>query len=1225
MKRILTLALGSMLAMMPAFAAESEAPMITFKTNIYGYTGAANSFHIVVGTTEPTYIDVDCGYGPVEYEVTPATYDAESGGVQGTAISMQASSEGIVKIYGDPSLLDYFDAEGCYIDWIELGDCINLDVLDLQHNELKRLDLSKYTKLSAIYLTDNTFTAETPLVVGDNHPNLTILEVDIVDYISPDFDITTFPELMSFDAYANKSLYHLDPTKCPKLVRLSVDSCPLKSLDVTKNPDLRVLNIEDSGITEIDLSGNPLLQQLYATHQSGTLNINSKIRNIDLSHNPELLYLTIGGNRLTSLDVSKNTKLQWLAAPENMLTAIDIENCPDISVLNLRYNNMGFSTLPMPRGTFGEYNYEQNTMPAERSYVVGSEIDFSDKILRDGTSTDCVLYAYDMTSNESTPLDASYFSYADGKVRLLKAYRDSLYLSFGNTAFPEAKLTTARFMVKNSADAGKPSEALRFVTSVSEGTPLSFGVGMYGATAASPRKFYVDFGNGELVEQTATSEGIPAAVNVNGTRTGSASVVVYIPEGDDLSAFSAAGIAMNSVSLDKAVRIRELRLSNAGLYDVDLSYNRDLRMLDLSGNNLRTLSLEGVNGLFGKNLLSDINLSHNALTDVTLNDTRAIKSLNLSNNRISEFTYKDFDNLENFDISHNSVDRLDMTYFTSTKNVNLSYNNFAEITLPATNVFETLNVSNNLLTLATLPLSPSATVNYIYAPQADIVLPAKAPGVNLSAQNRMVNGTGTTYTWLKADGSPVAAGDVETTDGRARFVNPDAGKIYCVMTNPAFPQFGGTTPFRTTVVETAGMPTNVVATFTTVNSGEAVSLSMAAEKEGTAVYIDWSGEGYSLEHYQLATTYTLFSATTQAGANVKVYTYDKDDVITVFSMGGAKLSAFDGSRLTKLICLGVNGAGLSEITLPESDRLIELYLDNNEFTDFDLSRYPNLSMVSLSSNGLTSLDLTKSPALQYVGAGHNEISEVKLDNKALWFLDLADNKLSEIDLSKAPELSQLSLSYNEFEKLDISPAKKLVQLLVDHNRLTFATLPPDDKSLVQYVYSDQANLDVTCTGGQVDLSSQAKVGDVATNYAWYIGTPVFDEAGMLSGEQLYVDDEYTLVDGVTAFLSDFEDLVCVMTNSALDKLYLFTNPLDVTLGISDAVSGDDGIRVKAVGRDVYVEAAGMADGTPVGYVALDGRTVASAVIAEGKAVLRNLPGGPGVIAVGNRGYKVALK
>lgn len=1224
MKKVLTLALGAMLAVMPAIAQDSEAPMITFKTNIYGYTGAANSFHIVVGTTEPTYFDVDCGYGPAEYEVTPATFDAETGAVKGTVITMQASSEGIVKIYGDASLLDYFDAEGCYIDWIEFGDCTNLDILDLQHNELKRLDLSKYTKLSAIYLTDNTFTAETPLVIGDNHPNLTILEVDIVDYISPDFDITTFPELISFDAYANKSLYHLDPTKCPKLVRLSVDGAPLKSLDVTKNPYLQVLNISDSGITEIDLSGNPILQQLYATHQSGTLNVDSKIKNIDLSHNPELLYLAIGGNALTSLDVSKNTKLQWLAAQYNKLTALNIDNCPNINILNLRYNDMSYATLPLPRSTFSEYYYEQMPMAVEQSYAEGSELDFSGKVLREGTTTDCVLYAYDMTANVSTPLDASYFSYADGKVKLLKAHSDSLYLSFGNTAFPDAKLTTARFMVKNAAQYGKPSEALRFGTSVAADSRLSFGVGLHGATAASPRKFYVDFGNGELVEQTAISEGIPAAANVTGARSGSASVVIYLPEGEDLSAFGATGIAMNSVDLNKAVRIRELRLSDAGLYEVDLSYNRDLRMLDLSGNNLRTLSLEGVNGLFGKNLLSDINLSRNALTDVTLNDTRAIKSLNLSTNRISEFTYKDFDNLENFDISHNSVDRLDMTYFTSTKNINLSYNNFAEITLPATNVLETLDVSNNLLTLATLPLAPSATVDYIYAPQADVVLPAKAPGVDLSAQNRIVNGTGTTYTWLKADGSPVAAGDVETIDGRARFVNPDAGKIYCVMTNPAFPQFGGATPFRTTVVETAGMPTNVVATFTTVNSGEDVSLSMAAEKEGTAVYIDWSGEGYSLEQYQLATTYTLFSATTQAGANVKVYTYDKDDVITVFSMGGAKLSAFDGSRLTKLICLGVNGAGLSEITLPESDRLIELYLDNNEFTDFDLSRYPNLSMVSLSSNGLTSLDLTKAPALQCVGAGHNEISEVKLDNKDLWLLDLADNKLSEIDLSKTPELAQLSLSYNEFEKIDISPVKKLVQLLVDHNRFTFATLPVK-KSLVQYVYSDQANIDVICTEGKVDLSSQAKVGDVATVYAWYIGTPVFDESGALSGEQLYVDDEYTLADGVTTFLSDFENLVCVMTNSEFDKLYLYTNPLDVTLGINDAVAGDDGIRVKAVGRDVYVEAAGMADGTPVGYVALDGRTVASAVITDGKAVLCNLPCGPGVIAVGARGYKVALR
>lgn len=52
-----------------------------------------------------------------------------------------------MKIYGDASLVDYFDGEGAYIEWIDFGDCTNLEIIDLQHNALKRLDLSKYTKL----------------------------------------------------------------------------------------------------------------------------------------------------------------------------------------------------------------------------------------------------------------------------------------------------------------------------------------------------------------------------------------------------------------------------------------------------------------------------------------------------------------------------------------------------------------------------------------------------------------------------------------------------------------------------------------------------------------------------------------------------------------------------------------------------------------------------------------------------------------------------------------------------------------------------------------------------------------------------------------------------------------------------------------------------------------------------------------------------------------------
>jgi len=221
--RKISLAAGLLLMAASATAQTAdEQPIITFKTNIYETYGGTNAFHFVLGATEETYIDVDCGFGRDEYLVGPATFDSEAHAIIGTVVTCNVNSDGMVKIYGDASLIDYFDAEGCYIETIDLGDCLNLDILDLQHNELKSLDLSRYTKLSALYLTDNPFTPETPLIVGENHPNLTILEVDIIDYISPDFDITTYPELVSFDGLRHKD------ADTPRPLELQETASPLR-------------------------------------------------------------------------------------------------------------------------------------------------------------------------------------------------------------------------------------------------------------------------------------------------------------------------------------------------------------------------------------------------------------------------------------------------------------------------------------------------------------------------------------------------------------------------------------------------------------------------------------------------------------------------------------------------------------------------------------------------------------------------------------------------------------------------------------------------------------------------------------------------------------------------------------------------------------------------------------------------------------------------------------
>ena len=142
--------------------------IITFKTNIYDSYGEANQFSLVVGSrSENQYVDIDCGFGKIEYEVQPAYMDSLNQ-MGGTLISCQVSREGIVKIYGDPSQIDYFNASGCYISSIEFNNCNNLVILDLTHNELKGLDLSNLPNLQALYVSDNTFSAESPLKIGKN-------------------------------------------------------------------------------------------------------------------------------------------------------------------------------------------------------------------------------------------------------------------------------------------------------------------------------------------------------------------------------------------------------------------------------------------------------------------------------------------------------------------------------------------------------------------------------------------------------------------------------------------------------------------------------------------------------------------------------------------------------------------------------------------------------------------------------------------------------------------------------------------------------------------------------------------------------------------------------------------------------------------------------------------------------------------------------------------------
>ena len=1211
---------------MNAQNSESDEPIITIKTNAYKNLGPTNMFSLVLGTIDAgNIIEVDTGYGRDEYEVNPAVYNEAEGSIVGTFIPCSVSDEGIVRIYGDPEKIDYINASGCYIETIEFPKLANLDILELSHNELKSIDLTNQTKLQAIYMSDNTFTKETPLVIGYK-PDLAILEVSIIDWFDPNFNLSDYPKMMSFDGYHCVSLKNIDPSGCPNLYRLTLDVTNVESVDVSKNPELMILNISETKVTSVDVSNNPKLREFYCSHR-GAYNSEYKFTSVDVSNNPDLLYFVCSGNKLTDIDISKNPKLQLLDVSDNYLSDIDLSNNKDLYQVYLNLNCMDFATLPVNPGTWNTYYYSQRPMKVDKSYPVNHEFDLSSRVLREESTTTCEMYAFSETNpEEPVKLDRSYYSYSDGKVTLNKVYADSVYFSFSNTLLNENVLLTEKFMVKTQSEYGQPTKVFNSSLALNPGDNIVFSVGIDGATEENPIEFLVNFGDGVKETFYATTSTLPAEPNVTGTQKGYGQLEVYAPEGVTVTALEVKDIMMYSADVSKLPSLRELNLIGTGLYYIDLDWNRCLTSLNLSNNNLSYLSLESKYAGYAKNVLANINLSHNQLSEVVLNELTVIRNLDLSHNQLHEFiNFSNGEGIININLSNNQFDTLDFSYCATLKNLDVSHNMLTSIILPQdVCVLEYFACNDNRFTMANLPLHGDLSdENYIYAPQADFEIATKGPGANLTSQNRLIDGKETEFVWKKENGELLVEGvDYEVIDGITSFLNKDMGNVYCEMTHAAFPQFAGEKVFKTTLIEVAGMPTNLIATFTTKNNGDIVELSFAAAKSGTAMYIDWNGNN-TVTQYLLEDTYKLFYAETKAGAEVKVYTYEPTDAITVFSMTGAKLSSFDGSKLTDAINISVCGAGLSSITLPDgSENLRELSLEGNKFRRFDASLYPSLTTLALTDNLLTSIDVSENKNLELFSAAHNSLSDVVLDNDKLWALYLDNNNISEIDLSGVPQLKQFSISNNYLSHIDVSNLNKLIMLIINNNYFTFETLPLHKSTYVRYYYHSQFPIEIAAEDGVVDLSSQSDVDGAATIYRWFVGLPTIDEEGMLVGEELAEGEDYLIEEGVTTFLSKFNDVMCVMMNEKLPDVVIYTYLINVTADVEEIAASDE-VLVMSENDNIVVKSDAV--GSPIAVYSVTGALMRTAEVEEGATVIDNIEEGIYLVRVGKNTKKVIVK
>lgn len=1168
-------ALISLFAGMPVTAAESETPIITFKTTLYENAGAENAFHFYVGATEKTYIDVDFGFGPVEVEVDQASFDSSTSAIKATTVTGSVGPEGTVKIYGDASLIDYLDLEGIYATELNMPGLTNLEILNLNHNQLKALDLTPFSKLQAIYLNDNPFN-ETPLIIGANKPELTILEISNIGALNQSFDISDYPALKSFDAYATHDLRKLTPAGCPDLLRLSADVTSLTELDVTKNPKLLILNISETAIDNIDISQNKELQQFYCSH-SGSWMSNHKFNSIDISQNQKLVYLFCQDNNLTNLDLSNNPKLLEVFCNGNNLTTLDISKNSQLYTLNIANNLMDFTTMPLPRENFIEYIYYQRRMPVERSYPIGAEIDMSSRVIIPDSETWFALFERQRDENGvpvNVELPEDYYTFSNGKVTLLKETTDSVYMAFANSLFPSYDLQTTLFKVKTAEDYGKDNTAatLRTRPGVKQ---IDLRIGIQGATPESPKKFSVDFGDGNPVEFITTTNVLPAEVNASGQVKNSGSMTVYLPEGSDLSALGIDNVGLTSINVSPSACITDLSVTNCRLTTIDLQWNRMLTNLDLSGNNLTTLDLTSVDETYYKILLRSIKASDNNLTYVgpSLLNTETV---DLSNNDLSNIDLLKASAVVDLNLSGNHLTEVAIQDLESVKRLDLSNNELSEIIIADYINLDYFNLSGNRFPYSTLPQTPKAQT-YVYAPQKPWSLPAQAPTVNLSKQ--LLDGN-TVFTWHKTDGTVISDPEAvyQNNPGVFQLLDTSLGTIYCTFTNPAFPDFKGENAYRTTDITVAEMPKNIVCTLKTLADGIG-SLTIRGKYQNTPVYIDWEGNGSLVQFMATNTGVSIYDINVHANADVKVYAYDKECGLTVFSMAAGPLEYIDASPLTELIHFTVQGSHLTndKIKLPEAD-LEELVITGAEITNADfLSKYPKIWLLNLSENQLSEVDFSILPSLVAAYAPYNKLTKVTFDNPKLSDLALSDNLLEDIDFTKAPEIEQLWLYTNRFKTIDISPLKKLRILNISENYFNFLTLPNPDYEIHSFSYGNQYPIEGEIIDGKIDLS-----GYGATKFRWFIDSPYDDEeTGDIYGEELVEGEEYTIEDGVTTFLKDFTHIMCVLQNPEFPKLSLYTNFMDAhldssineieTSGTSTDVTYDlQGRRVAQPGHGLYI-------------------------------------------------------
>ncbi len=291
--------------------------------------------------------------------------------------------------------LQRFFCENNQISSVNISNNIELTNIDISHNLLEELDVTKNTKILYLYCDVNKLTS---LNVSNNTE---LIGLSCYGNELEELDVTKNTKLKSLDCRDN-SLTSLDVTKNLKLERLDCFWNDLVSLDVTNNTELTSLECAGNTFSSLDVSKNTKLQSLWCNAMDLTF--------LDISNNTELTGLCCTNNELTSLDLTNNTKLQRLYCAQNKLASLDISN-------NTALYDFDCGVNPGEDGTFVVTSWFDNNSIPENFTVDswtynGSSVTIDYQLANSGADLSVTNLSADGTANSYIVSEAGTYKFS---------------------------------------------------------------------------------------------------------------------------------------------------------------------------------------------------------------------------------------------------------------------------------------------------------------------------------------------------------------------------------------------------------------------------------------------------------------------------------------------------------------------------------------------------------------------------------------------------------------------------------------------------------------------------------------------------------------------------------------------------------------------------------------------------------------------------------------------